>query len=233
MDYNVGQEYAFIHIASAPNARRFGARYIPWDDALKEIRIEVMECVDHQKVPSYWASGEERQQRDHDGFAFIDRFGELWGCNYHSASFGQLDDSSRFRAVSMEGLRMRQHDDIWGIVPRFEALHYRLDLILDGALQMDKLQKKSSDLQEIEELQRKSRMLLDLQASIRLALAFQLKVHSEVVERFPALTGFKQITFRHRSEVPEDKFLASAEELHRQVNASDYALGVMKKITIV
>lgn len=89
--FTVGEAVVFVHIDFVPGRMRFGTRYFPWEDELREIKVVRLTCKEHHTVPGEW---DDKPQ--HDGFVFMDDNGEVWHNQYPAAVYGQLDDSQNW-----------------------------------------------------------------------------------------------------------------------------------------
>lgn len=138
MRYTVGQKYIFVHqqaeLGEDRKARRpfmYPMLFLPWQHKLKELRILVLTCAEHHKVPSEW---DTECKLDHDGFIFHDANGDRWLNQYPRASYGQVTDTADGR-VNFDWPSGTKLEDIsWDDVKYFEYDHIErtLDSMLRG-----------------------------------------------------------------------------------------------------
>lgn len=174
MRFNVDQNYPFIHIEFKRGANRsFSPTYVPWVDTLVDIKLEVLTCVDHQKVASSWDNNPTDEKRINDGFAFEDRHGRLWSNNYHRASYGQLSCESDNWIHLLEekmGASIDNDNTPW----RMERLESRLNKILDGV----------RDLQKELSSKEVAKDIASIQSEIDQLMGFYKLICSQVEQQF-------------------------------------------------
>lgn len=95
MRYTVGEKTAFIGIDFKPNSPRFGRLYHPWEDELLEVKILLLTCEQHHRVPGQWDN-----EIKYDGFIFKDEEGRQWNNQYPQAVYGQIS-TDRDQMVSL------------------------------------------------------------------------------------------------------------------------------------
>lgn len=213
-EYKVGQEYAFVRFDYVRAAKRIGG-FNPVLDEVERLHIETLECVE-----------ERLGEAEEPVWIFLDRFGELW------RSQGVRKDSSVLESVMriepLENERMRE------LLPR-QKLAVAFDLVLWlVALQKTAYAALARGFDEDEpnweaEIEASGR-LFGLMNAVCLNVAVHMGVLVEIDESAKNISLFKLM--RNVAGV-EDTHVSRLSKLHRQVNASDYAIEVMKKITIV
>lgn len=213
-EYKVGQEYAFVRFDYVRAAKRIGG-FNPVLDEVERLHIETLECVEERL-----GAAEEQV------WIFLDRFGELW------RSQGVRKDNSMLESVMsiepLENERMRE------LLPR-----QKLGVAFDLAFWLVALQKTAyaalargldEDEPNWEAGIEASGRLFGLMNAVCLTVAFHLGVLVEIDESAKNISLFK---LTKNAAGVEDPHASRLSKLYRQVNASDFALEVMKKITIV
>lgn len=213
-EYKVGQEYAFVRFDYVRAAKRIGG-FNPVLDEVERLHIETLECVEERL-----GAAEEQV------WIFLDRFGELW------RSQGVRKDNSMLESVMsiepLENERMRE------LLPR-QKLGVAFDLVLWlVALQKTAYAALARGFDEDEpnweaELEASGR-LFGLMNAVCLNVAVHMGALVEIDESAKNISLFK---LTKSATGVEDPHASRLSKLHRQVNASDFALEVMKKITIV
>lgn len=214
MDYKVGQEYAFVRFDYFRAAKRIGG-FNPVVDVIDRLHIETLECV------------EERSSVDEKPvWVFLDRFGELWSSRETRKNGCALESMTSIEPLENE--RMRE------LLPRQKlvgAFDLRLWLV---ALQKAAYAAVARGLDEDE-----PNWEAGIEASGRLfglmyAVCFTIALHLDVlVEVDESAQNISQFKLMRNAVGAEDAGASRLSKLHQRVNASDFALEVMKKITIV
>lgn len=214
MDYNVGQEYAFVRFDYVRATKRIGG-FNPVLDEVEQLHIEMLECV------------EERLGVDEKPvWVFLDRFGELWRSREIRKNAAALGSTTGIEPLENE--RMRELLPRQKLTGAFDLRHWLV------ALQKTAYDAVAQGLDE-DELNWEA----GIEASGRLfglmyAICFTIAIHLDVlVEIDESAQNISQFKLMRNAVGVENTCMLRLSELHRQVNASDYALGVMKKITIV
>ena len=92
MRYEVGQTVPFIKVEFDNNGVfSMLSAYLPWSHTLTKINIEVMQCIEHHKVPTTYGDADDKKA---DGFIFSTFGGSIWHNQYPLAAYGQIDDSA-------------------------------------------------------------------------------------------------------------------------------------------
>ncbi len=212
--YNVGQEYAFVRFDYVRAAKRIGG-FNPVLDEVERLHIETLECVEERL-----GAAEEQV------WIFLDRFGELW------RSQGVRKDNSMLESVMI--LEPLENERMRDLLPR-----QKLGVAFDLVLWLVALQKTAyaavargldKDEPNWEAGIEASGRLFGLMNAVCLNIAFHLGVLVEIDESAKNISLFK---LTKNAAGVEDPHASRLSKLYRQVNASDFALEVMKKITIV
>ena len=99
----VGQKYIFINIEYDRTVPTFTSLYLPWQDELRKINLELLECVEHHRVPNAF---DVEKKPAYDGYVLRDAEGDLWHNQYPEAEFGQMS--------SADGYAYKNKDDDTG-----------------------------------------------------------------------------------------------------------------------
>lgn len=227
-DYNVGQEYTFVRFDYVRAAKRIGG-FNPVLDEVDRLHIETLECV------------EERPGIDEKpNWVFLDRFGELWRSREARKNAPAMENMLSIGPLENE--RMRELMPGQKLIGAFDLRHWLIALqktMYDAVGQ-------GTDEGEVNwevAIVAAGRLALLLDAT-RFTLALHLGVlaevsHSDVLAKSTMddyhknLSQFELLRFIRKTPSVGEEYLSRLSELHQRVNASDYALEVMKKITIV
>lgn len=98
MRYQVGSKVPFLVIQYEASTGRkylngFGSTFMPWEGTLLNIHVEMLECIEHHKVPNAYDES-DTPTLDCDGFIFKAEAGFIWHNQYPRASYGQVSDTA-------------------------------------------------------------------------------------------------------------------------------------------
>lgn len=134
MRFEINKKYAFICVQFSTQHRQFmngmsSSIYQPWEHTLLGVKVKMLTCVEHHKVPNEWDTSTP-PKLNCDGFIFLDEeTGNRWSNQYPVASYGQTTDTADRVVMRMypEGTDYKAIPD--DEVVEMELATYRLERI--------------------------------------------------------------------------------------------------------